>query len=273
MSIKRLRFKAAIGTIILPLALVLFSPPTGAADKLATLNAALSKVQDGERVFINKTFARNLYLETMTIKSYGIDFLNGCKQANINKHAQLPDTDFAVVRRHNIIIVGSPFYSVPIKTGANNNVLYIKRIANALHIIKKYTPKTFDAISETMKQNHGYIIIDNVCPSDAGLAFAAFIPRVNQNQFIIMVSSTLLLLPDLFNDYDVAAQLVHEMHGHAVDFYQRGSTDEAHAFTVQSDFAQSVGDEKFLDVNNRTGNLRTRIKLKLSTMGTYVAPK
>ena len=88
-----------------------------------------------------------------------------------------------------------------------------------------------------------------------------------------MVLSTLLLAPDLFNDGDIASQLIHEMQGHAVDFYRRGTTDELNAFTQQAHFAKRVGDQKFKDVNNRAINLRTKVKLKLSTTGTYVENK
>ena len=63
----------------------------------------------------------------------------------------------------------------------------------------------------------------------------------------------------LFSDYDVAAQLVHEMEGHAVQFFQQGSTDEVNAFTKQAAFAKAVGNNKFIDVNNREQNIKTKI--------------
>ncbi|MCW8914448.1 MAG: hypothetical protein OQK24_01195 [Magnetovibrio sp.] len=142
-----------------------------------------------------------------------------------------------------------------------------------MDIIEQHKPRSFAAIVKTMTQHRGYMIIDNFCPSSGGLAFAAFVPRTKQNNFVVMVSSTLLLLPDMFSDYDVASQLVHEMEGHAVDFYGRGTTDEAHAFTKQAQFATAVGGDKFIDVNNRPTNLEMRIKMKLSSKGTYVESK
>lgn len=266
-----LRYGVALGSIVL--VMITLSPPAKASDIIIALNAELARMQNGQKVYINRSLARNLYLETVTIKSHGVDFLNGCKRSNINKHLQLPDTALPVVRYNAFTIVGSPYQSAPIKTGKNNNELYFKRITDALKIIEKQAPQTYAAISKTMQQNHGYIIIDNICPSDTGLAFAAFIPRPKQDHFIIMLSSTLLLLNELFNEYDIAAQMVHEMQGHAIEFYQTGATDEANAFRAQSAFAQQVGDANFLDVNNRTSNIQTKIKLKLSTSGTYVAPK
>jgi|GEM_PF-3477587 len=249
------------------------SLPTQAADLISALNAKLAKVSDGENILINKTLARSLYLEKVKIKSHGIDFLNGCKASKINKHAQLPDASLPVTQYRGFTIVGSPYHSVPIKTGQNNNAVYFKRLMSALKIIEDRAPDTFNVISKTMKRKNGYIIVDNVCPTSGGLAFAAFIPRKSMDRFVVMVSSTLLLLPDMFSDYDIAAQLVHEMEGHAMDFYRRGTTDESHAFTVQAAFAETVGDDRFLDVNNRTVNIKTKVKLMLSSVGTYVDRK
>lgn len=231
---------------------------------------ALLQKGDGS---IHVDAARDLYLEKVRIKSHGIDFMNGCQKAKMNKHKRLPISSVPVIRYKGYTIVGSPYQSVPIKTGKNNNPVYFKRLKGALDIIEKYAPDSFDAISETMKQKNGYIIIDNMCPSDGGLAFAAFVPRKSPEHFVVMVSSTLLLVPDLFNDYDIASQLIHEMEGHAVDFYRRGTTDETNAFTQQARFAERVGNKKFKDVNNRAVNLRTKVKLKLSTTGTYVESK
>ena len=160
-----------------------------------------------------------------------------------------------------------------VKTKKNNNDLYFKRLKSAIDLMDRHVPKSFANIQKTMKQNRGYLIIDNICPTKGALAFAAFVPRTRDNHFVVLVSSTLLLVKDLFNDYDIAAQLVHELEGHAVQYYREGRTDEINAFTKQAAFAKAAGNDKFKDVNNRSQNLRTKIKLKLSKTGTYVKSK
>jgi len=249
------------------------STPAMAEDLVGELDAQLARPGNADGILINKAVARSLYMEKNQLKSHGIDFMNGCKKTKINKHKALADKTVQVIKYKGITIVGSPYHSAPIKTGRNNNSVYFKRLKSALDIIEIATPATFQRITDTMRQKRGYIIIDNICPSDGGLAFAAFIPRKTLDHFVVMTSSTLLLLPDMFNDYDIAAQLVHEMEGHAVDYYQRGTTDETNGFSAQAMFAQRVGDGKFLDVNNRASNLRTKVKLKLSTNGSYVESK
>lgn len=273
MSRISMRTHAALPGIFGLVATLTATSPALSADVFSVLNTELSKAADGQRAFIQKATARNLYLENVKIRSHGVDFFNGCQQAKIDKHAQLPDTSLPVIQYKGIPIVGSPYHSVPIKTGKNNNEIYFKRLTGALKIIENHAPKTFQDIANTIRDKRGYMIVDNVCPSPSGLAFAAFIPRTSQNNFVVMVSSTLLLLPDLFNEYDIASQLIHEMHGHAVDYYRRGTTDETHAFTAQAAFADKVGDQNFIDVNNRAANIRTKVKLKLSTTGTYVKNK
>ncbi len=249
------------------------TPNAYAADRVEILNAKLSKLNNGDQTLLDRTSVRALYLENVRIKSHGVDFLNGCKAMKINKHALLSTQSSPAIRYKGISIVGSPYYSAPVKTNKDNNSLYFKRLKLALDIIEKHKPQAFAAIVKTMAQHRGYVIIDNFCPSNGGLAFAAFIPRPKHNNFVVMVSSTLLLLPDMFSDYDVASQLVHEMEGHAVDYYGRGTTDEAHAFTKQAEFAATVGGDKFIDVNNRHANLKMRVKMKLSSKGTYVESK
>lgn len=244
-----------------------------AGDDLSHQITELTQTQTQQPVYIRKSLARKLYLEDVTVKTRGIDFLNGCKELQMNKHALLTGSKFPVIQYLGLTIVGSPYQSVPVKTGTNNNPTYFKRITAALNILQDTAPQTLSTIAAVMQRNRGYIIIDNICPTDGGLAFAAFVPRTNPKGYVVIVSSTLLLVPELFNDYDIAAQLVHEIHGHAVEYERRGTTDEAHAFAIQAAFARTVGDDRFLDVNNRTVNINTKIKLKLSRGGTYVKSK
>ena len=216
---------------------------------------------------------RDLYLENIKLKSNGVDFFSGCETQKLNKHKLLPAKTLPIVNYKGIPIVGSPYYSVPVITKKNNNKTYLKRLKRAIDLVETHLPKSFAKIQRTVRAARGYLIIDNFCPTKGALAYAAFIPRPKDRHFVVMVSSTLLLVDELFSDYDVAAQLVHEMEGHAVQFFQQGSTDEVNAFTKQAAFAKAAGDNKFIDVNNREHNIKTKIKLKLSTTGTYVENK
>lgn len=259
---------AASATIAAGMAL-----PAYGADIITVINAKLAQKADGESVHISKRVARHLYMENVSLRSHGVDFLNGCAEQNIDKHRHLSADAFPVTHYKDIPIVASPYHSVPIKTGKDNNAVYFQRLSAALNIIEATQPDTFAAIRNTVKINKGYIIIDNMCPSKSGLAYAAFVPRPKLDRFVVMVSSTLLLKDDLFSPYDIAAQLIHEIEGHAIDYYNRGTTDEVHAFTQQAAFAARVGDDKFTDANNRAGNIQAKIRLKLSSTGTYVDSK
>lgn len=265
-----IKLTALISALLGP---IVSAAPVQSADHVDRLQAYFSTASPTDTVRIDKELARNLYLEHVRLRTKGIDFLNGCTEANLDNHRQLPVTTLPALRHKGFTIVGSPYHSVPIKTGKNNNEVYFKRLTGAIDLIEANVPDSFAEISKIMADKRGYIIVENICPTNGNLAFAAFLPRPQEDHFVVMVSSTLLLLPDLFNDYDIAAQLVHEMEGHAVDFYRRGVTDETHAFIVQSKFAERIGDDKFSDVNNRHQNLKTKVHLKLSKSGTYVESK
>lgn len=247
--------------------------PAKAVDRLDILRSTLSKVAVGERALMDRVNVRDLYLEKVKLKSHGIDFFNGCSANKMNKHQLLPTQSLPVVNYKGIPIVGSPYHSVPVVTKKNNNDLYLDRLKRAIDLIESHQPKNFAKIQRTIRAGRGYLIIDNICPTGGALAYAAFVPRPRERNFVVLVSSTLLLVDDLFSDYDVAAQLVHELEGHAVQYFQEGATDEINAFSKQAAFAKIVGDTKFKDVNNRSQNIKTKIKLKLSTSGTYVKNK
>ncbi|MEG3618517.1 hypothetical protein V5T82_08640 [Magnetovibrio sp. PR-2] len=265
--------KLSFGLVFAVSVCLLHVGQAGAADQIKLLQSKLSQVAQGERAFLDQVSVRDLYLEDVKLKSHGVNFFNGCQEQKLNKHKLLPINDVPVVNYKGIPIVGSPYFSIPVVTKKNNNALYIQRLKRAIDLVETHLPKSFAKIQRTMRAARGYMIIDNICPTQGALAYAAFVPRLKERHFVVLVSSTLLLVDDLFSDYDVAAQLVHEMEGHAVQFFQEGTTDEINAFTKQAAFAQATGNDKFKDVNNRAQNIKSKIKLSLSTTGTYVKNK
>ena len=242
-------------------------------DHGSKLSAALSSLhaqrQPGHDATIPKDLAHQLYLENVTLIQKGANFIDRCKNANKNNHQPLPVDRVPFTLHEGITIIGSPYFSTPVATGKDNNAVYFARLQEALKVIERETPDVFASIRRQMREYNGYLAIGNFCPKNGGLTLGAFVPMKPTNQFAVLISSTLLLLPDMFNAYDIAAILVHEIEGHGADFYRRGVTDELNAFKTQAAFAHKVGDDKFLDVNNRSYNLETKLRLKLSTTGTY----
>lgn len=226
---------------------------------------------DDEHIsLIAKNLARNLYLETSTIKQVGGNTFNGCDVANIDKHRQIKDQLIPVTQYKGIPIIGSPYYPVWVKVNENNNKIYLDRFVGALKVIETDTPDLFSKLRRLMSEKGGYFIVGNFCPKNGGLTLGAFAPLPTRNQFVVMVSSTLLLMDDLFNTYDIAATLVHEAIGHGFAYYEKGSLSEFPAFTAQADFAARVGDHQFKDINNKSSNIRYKMKLILSNAGHYL---
>lgn len=221
--------------------------------------------------FISKDIARHLYLENASIKQHGTDAFGGCeKTQNTNDNRLLPSPTIPVTHYKGIPIVGSPYYPVWVKTDQNNNSAYLDRTVRALQVIERETPNTFANMVRLMTQKGGYLIIKNFCPSNGILTLGAFAAISDSDHFVAMISSTMLLMPELFNDYDIAAALVHEIHGHGTAYYNHGSLSEFPAFTAQAEFASAVGDDKFLDANNMNNNIKAKMKLSLSNTGLYL---
>lgn len=224
----------------------------------------------GEQAFIAKKLARALYLEKASIVQVGGNTFNGCDTANTDKHKQIGDAAIPITQYKGIPIVGSPYYPVWVKVKKNNNRVYLDRFVSALKVIETDTPALFAKLTQLMKAHGGYLIIENFCAKNGGLTLGAFAPLPDRKQFVVMVSSTMLLMPELFNDYDIAATLVHEVIGHGTSYYGNGSLSEFPAFTAQAEFAALVGDDKFNDNNNRSSNIKHKMRMSLSNAGQYL---
>jgi hypothetical protein len=245
-----------------------------ASDSQHSVGAPMAKLMtfpsDGERAFIAKKLARTLYLEKASIVQVGGNTFNGCETANTDKHKQIGETSIPITQYKGIPIVGSPYYPVWVKVKKNNNAVYLDRFISALKVIEQDTPELFSKLTDLMKKHGGYLIIENFCAKNGGLTLGAFAPLPDRKQFVVMISSTMLLMPDLFNDYDIAATLVHEVIGHGTSYYGNGSLSEFPAFAAQAEFAALVGDDKFNDNNNRSLNIKHKMRMSLSNNGQYL---
>lgn len=252
------------------LCLLLGPLTSGATEVSPPLSKIISFSGDEQRTLIAKNLARNLYLEKSTIKQVGGNTFNGCETANIDQHKQIHDKRIPVTQYKGVPIIGSPYYSVWVQVNDNNNNKYLNRLISALKVIETDTPELFSQLTQLVAEKGGYFIVGNFCPKNGGLTLGAFAPLPRRKQFVVMVSSTLLLMEDLFNPYDIAATLVHEAIGHGTAFYKDGSLSEFPAFAAQADFAAAVGDAQFRDVNNKSTNIRHKMKLSLSNAGHYL---
>ena len=257
-------------TFSIATALCLWSLTSVATEVSPPLSTIINFPADEQRALIAKNLARKLYLEKSTIKQVGGNTFNGCDTANIDKHRQIQDKQIPITQYKGIPIIGSPYYSVWVKVKENNNKMYLDRFISALKVIEKDTPELFSQLTQLMTEKGGYFIVGNFCPKNGGLTLGAFAPLPRRKQFVVMVSSTLLLMEDLFNPYDIAATVVHEAIGHGIAYYKNGSLSEFPAFAAQADFAAAVGDAQFKDVNNRSSNIRHKMKLSLSNVGHYL---
>ncbi|PCI41315.1 MAG: hypothetical protein COB46_04130 [Rhodospirillaceae bacterium] len=248
----------------------LWSLTSGATEISPPLSKLIKFQGDEQRAWVDKDLARHLYLEKSTIKQVGGNTFNGCDTANIDKHKQIQNKQIPVTQYKGIPIIASPYYSVWVKVNDNNNKMYLDRFISALKVIENDTPELFLQMRQLMSDKGGYFIVGNFCPKNGGLTLGAFAPLPGRKQFVVMVSSTLLLMEDLFNPYDIAATLVHEAIGHGTAYYEDGSLSEFPAFSAQADFAAIVGDAQFNDVNNRSSNIRHKMKLSLSNAGHYL---
>lgn len=251
-----------------------FSSASFAAEQRQHVLSPIAKLinfaQDGQRSSISKDIARSLYLEKASIVQVGGNTFNGCATSKTDQHKQIAAKSVPITQYKGIPIVGSPYYPVWVKVNANNNSIYLDRFIAALKVIETDTPELFARLQTLVKKHGGYLIIGNFCPKNGGLTLGAFAPLPKAKQFVVMVSSTMLLLPDMFNAYDIAATLVHEVIGHGIAYYGNGSLSEFPAFQAQADFAALVGDTKFIDNNNRSSNIKHKMKMSLSNNGQYL---
>lgn len=267
-------FKSALFALSFALSASSLTSTSTAAEVTPRVSQTMAKLMtfpsNGQKNYIAKKLARSLYLEKAKITQVGGNTFNGCDAAKTNKHKQISNKSVPITQYKGIPIVGSPYYSVKVKKNSNNNKMYLDRFIGALKVIETDTPELFVRLQNLMTQRGGYLIIENFCPKNGGLTLGAFAPLPKRKQFVVMVSSTMLLLPELFNEYDIAATLVHEVIGHGTSYYGNGSLSEFPAFSAQADFAALVGDDKFIDSNNRSINIKYKMKMSLSSSGTYL---
>ena len=237
---------------------------------VAPLIKLLNFPRDGQKRYIAKKMARILYLEKASIVQVSGNSFDGCASSKTDQFKQIAATSVPILQYKGIPIVRSPYYPAWVKVNSNNNGLYLDRLQGALKVIEDETPKIFSRLQKMFQTHGGYLIIGNFCPKNGGLTMGAFAPLPKAKQFVVMVSSTLLLFPEMFNEYDIAATLVHEAVGHGTAYYNTGSLSEFPAFAAQADFAALVGNDKFIDNNNRSSNIKYKMKMNLSNVGHYL---
>lgn len=244
-------------------------PGRGTSAIINHLQRVLSTIDDGQTGRLDRKTARSFYLEEMTRRNnWGdSDFCTRDRGDRLISQSWVP-----VAGYKGIIILGSPYSAdSPGKKAANINDVFVRETLNAIKAIDSQAPRVFKEMSESFRKNGGYVTLQNFC-DDNGLTYGKFNAMSSHDStfFMVMLSSTLFLHPEFFNEFDIASTLVHEVHGHARGHYINGETTEAEAFTTQMKFAALVGDDKFLDVGHKSGNLKFRIKMTLSNTGGYV---
>lgn len=236
---------------------------------IGSLHKLLSDQVDEKTVMLNRETARTYYLEGLNQRK-GMDGSALC--TNDGKDSLITETSVPATSYKSIPILGSPYpASAPYKETADINDAYLRETLKALKVIESRTPEIFEEISSVFKKIGGYITFRNFCTDD-GLTLARFnaLSGGGDKFFTVMLSSSLVMFPEFFNEFDIASALVHEAHGHAVEYYQTGSTSEDKAFTAQIKFAELVGDDKFMDSRHTSENLKFKIRMSLTVFGDYV---
>jgi len=236
--------------------------PEKLADTPWMLVRSIVEKNQGARMFpISTDLARRIYFEG---SSYRTREQYECEPNTYYALRSKPTVPVLVF--DGIPVIGSPYLRYPDKS--DQSEAFLRKIEKALQILKTQAPKLFARTKAAMTEGQsGFMIIEN-CMNKVGTVASASEKKIEGQHFVLITLSTDFSF-DLFNEYDLADLIAHEI-AHVENLsHGGGDKTELTSLETELEFADTIGDQRLLGVLAKRINIELWAKNQLTIDGRY----